>query len=158
MISEPAAAVRKLLVLDANILIRAVLGRRVLSLLEAYVGRVHFLAPEIAYTDASTHLPEILTMRGVPKEAVANLLEQEVLRRLPMLVTPVPHEAYADLEPEARRRLRGRDEADWPIVALALRLDCPIWTEDQDLFGTGIPTWTTDRIEIYLASGPAPRS
>ncbi|HEV2960992.1 MAG TPA: PIN domain-containing protein [Candidatus Angelobacter sp.] len=25
-----------------------------------------------------------------------------------------------------------------------------IWTEDQDFFGTGIPIWTTDRIEVYL--------
>lgn len=29
-------------------------------------------------------------------------------------------------------------------------LDCPIWTEDNDFFGTGVPTWTTDRIDIYL--------
>lgn len=70
-----------------------------------------------------------------------------------MFVTPVLHEAYADLASEAQRRLRGRDEADWPILALSLRLDCPIWTEDRDLFGTGIPTWTTDRVEIFLASG-----
>ena len=151
MSSEPAAGVRRLLVLDANILIRAVLGRRVLSLLEAYVGSTHFLAPEVAYTDASTHLPDILTRRGVPAELVKRVLEQEALPRLPMLVTTVPHDAYADLEPEARRRLRGRDEEDWPVVALAMRLNCPVWTEDQDLFGTGIPTWTTDRIEIYLA-------
>ncbi|MEP7369704.1 MAG: PIN domain-containing protein [Dermatophilaceae bacterium] len=26
----------------------------------------------------------------------------------------------------------------------------PIWTEDQDFFGTGFPTWTTDRVELYL--------
>lgn len=156
MSSERAEAVRKVLVLDANILIRAVLGRRVLSLLDAYVGRVHFLAPEIAYTDASSHLPEILTGRGLPTEAVAHLVKQEALHRLPLLVTPVPHDAYADLEPEARMRLRGRDEEDWPVVALALRLDCPVWTEDQDFFGTGIPTWTTDRVEIYLSQEQVP--
>jgi len=37
-----------------------------------------------------------------------------------------------------------------PIVATALTLNCPIWTEDQDFFRTGIPTWTTDRIHIYF--------
>jgi len=36
------------------------------------------------------------------------------------------------------------------VVALALALDLPIWTEDQDLFGAGVPTWTTDRVELYL--------
>ncbi|WP_415630048.1 PIN domain-containing protein [Nocardioides dubius] len=32
-----------------------------------------------------------------------------------------------------------------------MALDCPVWTEDQDFFGAGVPTWTTDRVEIYLA-------
>jgi predicted nucleic acid-binding protein len=39
-----------MLVLDANILIRAVLGRRVRELLERYAVRgVRFLAPEAAF-------------------------------------------------------------------------------------------------------------
>jgi predicted nucleic acid-binding protein len=42
------------------------------------------------------------------------------------------------------------DPDDWPIVAAALLLDLPIWTEDQDFFGSGIAIWTTDRVEIYL--------
>lgn len=51
MSSEPAVAGAKALVLDANILLRAVLGRRVLSLLEAYAGRIDFLAPEVVFAD-----------------------------------------------------------------------------------------------------------
>jgi hypothetical protein len=39
---ELAAPEPKPLVLDANILVRAVLGRRVFSLSEAYAGRVSF--------------------------------------------------------------------------------------------------------------------
>jgi len=49
------------------------------------------------------------------------------------------------------RRGRRRDLADWPILATAIVLDCLIWTEDQDFFGTGVPTWTTDRVELYLS-------
>jgi len=147
---RPAAQGLRGLVLDANILVRAVLGRRVLSLLEAYIDQVTFVAPEIAFNDAYFHLPHILTRRGLSSEAVSQLLEKEILGRLPMLVTSVPHEMYADLEAEARRRLSGRDESDWPILALALKLGWPIWTEDQDFFGSGIATWTTDRVEIYL--------
>ena len=37
-------------------------------------------------------------------------------------------------------------------LALALQLECAIWTEDQDFFGTGIATWTTNTVEIYLKS------
>ena len=50
---------------------------------------------------------------------------------------------------EARERLQGRDQDDWPYLARALVLDCPLWTEDRDFFGCGIPLWTTDWVEIY---------
>jgi PIN domain len=62
-------------------------------------------------------------------------------------VTP---ELYAVFESEARQRLRGRAESDWPILATALGLACAVWTEDSDFFGTGVAVWTTNRIEIFL--------
>ena len=45
MSSELAMPSRRALVLDANILVRAVLGRKVLCLLETYTGRADFLTP-----------------------------------------------------------------------------------------------------------------
>ena len=48
--------------------------------------------------------------------------------------------------------IRIRDPNDWQALALALQLECAIWTEDQDFFGTGIATWTTNTVEIYLKS------
>jgi len=38
------------------------------------------------------------------------------------------------------------------VLALALALNCPIWTEDTDFFGTGSAIWTTSRVEIFLES------
>ena len=35
-------------------------------------------------------------------------------------------------------------------AAAARLMNCPIWTEDEDFFGTGVPTWTTATVEIYL--------
>ena len=43
---------------------------------------------------------------------------------------------YRDFEGEARKRLGARDPEDWPILAAALALGCPIWTEDTDFFWT----------------------
>lgn len=57
---------------------------------------------------------------------------------------------YGRFETTARQRLKKRDEEDWPVLATALALECPIWTEDVDLFGTGVATWTTDRVELLL--------
>ncbi|WP_256842964.1 PIN domain-containing protein [Ornithinimicrobium cryptoxanthini] len=49
------------LVLDANILIRAVLGRRVRGVITTYAADVEFFAPSIAYDEAERHLPSIFT-------------------------------------------------------------------------------------------------
>ena len=50
-----------MIVLDANILIRAVLGKRVGQLLEEYSGHgIRFFAPESAYGEAENYLPSLL--------------------------------------------------------------------------------------------------
>lgn len=134
-----------MLVLDANILIRAVLGRRVLPLLVRYASSVQFFAPEFAFAEAREHLPVILTRRSLPvAEALA------VLDSLSEIVQSISVEAYSAFEEAARKRLAGRDIDDWPVLATALALNCPIWTEDADFFGTGVATWTTDRVGLFL--------
>jgi predicted nucleic acid-binding protein len=136
-----------MLVLDANILIRAVLGSRVLSLLRKYADQVEFLAPDTAFQEARKRLPEILERRQVPAApAIA------VLDLIAGLVQRIESEVYSRYEAVARRRIDKRDEDDWPILAAALAFECPIWTEDTDFFGCGVATWTTDRIEFYLAN------
>lgn len=57
-------------------------------------------------------------------------------------------DVYSEFESTAKKRIR--DIRDWPVLALALTLDCPVWTEDQDFFGSGVATWTTSTVEIYL--------
>src|SRR5437016_13627972 len=91
------------------------------------------------------NLPPLLKKRGKPDADLSASLEY--LRNIIEVVTP---ELYAVFESEARQRLRGRDESDWPILATALGLACALWTEDADFFGTGVAVWTTNRIEIFL--------
>ena len=135
-----------MLVLDANILIRGVLGSRVPFLLRKYAGQVEFLSPDTAFEEAREQLPGILERRRVPVAPAMATLEF-----LSKLVQTVEVETYARFEALARQRLARRDEDDWPILAAALALGCPIWTEDADFFGCGVATWTTDRVELYLA-------
>ncbi len=135
-----------MLVLDANILIRAVLGRRVRQLLEDYAGRgIRFYAPDLAYADAAKYLPPLLIERGKSAADVP-----ATLLYLQTLVVLVDAESYGVSENDARERLRGRDEDDWPVLAAALVLGCAVWTEDTDFFGTGIAVWTSNRVEIFL--------
>ncbi|MGA2113293.1 MAG: PIN domain-containing protein [Bryobacteraceae bacterium] len=133
------------LVLDANILIRAVLGSRVRSLLQAYEDSTDFYAADVCFDDARGYIPQIFTSRGEDPEV--GLL---VLHRIGALVKQVDVALYRDFEQLARERIAARDVEDGPVVATALMLNVPIWTEDRDFFGSGIGTWTTDRVEQYL--------
>jgi predicted nucleic acid-binding protein len=136
----------EMLVLDANILIRAVLGRRVRQLLEEYAHQgIRFYAPDIAFADAERYLPSLLAKRGKSSADVP-----ATLGYLRSLIEPVDREIYEIRQEDAKDRLRGRDEEDWPVLAAALALSCALWTEDTDFFGTGAAVWTTNRVEIFL--------
>ncbi|HSV40324.1 MAG TPA: PIN domain-containing protein [Nocardioidaceae bacterium] len=136
------------LVLDANILMRAVLGRRVRQIIESYVEHAAFFAPDVAFADAHRHLPNVVRKQGGEEAAVAAALE--VLEAVCRNVVEVEAEAYVAHRTAALARIERRDPDDWPILAAAMALDCPVWTEDNDFFGTGVPTWTSDRVELYL--------
>ena len=62
------------LVVDANILVRAVLGKRVREVFEAYAGDVTFFVPESAYAEAEEHLAELVVKRGGDPEKALALL------------------------------------------------------------------------------------
>ena len=54
------------------------------------------------------------------------------------------------MQQQATQRIAVRDVDDWPVLACAMTIGCPVWTEDADFFGAGVATWTTDRITLYL--------
>jgi len=80
------------LVVDANILMRAVLGKRVRQVFETYAGDVSFFVPESAYAEAEEHLTALVIERGgEPEKALA------LLRSLGRLVELVGNEVYMTL-------------------------------------------------------------
>jgi predicted nucleic acid-binding protein len=135
----------KRLVLDANILLRGVLGNRVRALLEAYESEVSFYSPDVCFEDARTYIPSVAKRRRLDITAALAVLDQ-----LEKIVEAVDRSLYEVHESVARNRMASRDIEDWPIMAAAMLLDCPIWTEDQDFFGSGVATWTTANVELYL--------
>jgi predicted nucleic acid-binding protein len=138
---------QKRLVLDANILLRAVFGVRVRNLLETFEDSVSFYAPDICFTDARKYIPSISEKRRIdPGPGI------RVLDHLSRLVEVVDRSLYEEYGTSARERMIFRDEEDWPIIASSLLLKCPVWTEDRDFFGSGISTWTTETVDLYLRS------
>jgi predicted nucleic acid-binding protein len=114
----------KALVLDANILLRAVFGAKVRAILESYEDAVAFYSPDVCFEDAQKYIPDIAARRNFDAAIGLALLDQ-----VGRIVSVVDRSLYEDFEPQAR---------------------APIWTEDQDFFGTGVATWTSNRIEVFL--------
>jgi predicted nucleic acid-binding protein len=136
----------KSIVIDANILIRAVLGKKVRDTIQTFAPTTQFFTPDICYDDAVKYLPILFAKRNLPSEDAL-----DVLASLTCLIQIVDNSLYSLYEAEAKQRIAVRDINDWSIVAVSLMLDCPIWTEDKDFFGTGVATWTSDRIHLYLS-------
>jgi predicted nucleic acid-binding protein len=135
----------KRLVIDANILIRAVFGQRVRQLIAESCDNVAFYVAEANYDEAEHYLAELAPARGIAEPVWRASLDSVMAA-----VQLVGQGELAIMAAEAHARIDRRDENDWPAVAAALLLNCPIWTEDQDFFGAGVATWTTATVEIYL--------
>ncbi len=137
--------VRRGLVLDANILLRAVFGTRVRQLLETYDDAVGFYSPDFCFEEAQRYIPVIAERRGFEADLALAVLEE-----ISRVVQAVDRSLYEEFESTARERIATRDPDDWPVIAVSLLLSIPVWTEDQDFFGSGVPTWTTDKVELFL--------
>ena len=136
-----------ILVLDANILIRATLGNKVRHHLIAFSETVDFFTPDTCVEEAKKYLPILFEKRGMSSE-----LPLEVFSNVENLLQVIDASIYQERAVEAQQRMKGRDIRDWPAVATALLFNCPIWTEDKDFFGVGISVWTTDRIHLFFDS------
>jgi predicted nucleic acid-binding protein len=111
-----------------------------------HAPNVKFSAPDMAYADPRKYLPALLEKRGV-NGAVA----LTVLDTLESVVRPLEFHLHAGLQHQALQIIAIRDADDWPVLACAMMLGCPVWTQDADFFGTVVATWTSDQVALYLA-------
>lgn len=78
------------IVLDANILIRAVMGDRVPALLEQFAARTEFFAPASAFEEAGHYLPQLAAKRHADPR-----IWLESLEHLRFAVVPLADEVIA---------------------------------------------------------------
>lgn len=112
---------RRGLILDANILLRAVFGQRVRHLLEKYEDQVRFYTPAVCFQDAQRYIPIVSKDREFDAD-----LALTVLLQIGLLLEQVDRSLYEVYEREARERIGLRDPDDWPVIAVAMLLDLPI--------------------------------
>lgn len=137
------------LVVDANPILAALLGgqaRRVFF--ETPVQE--FAVPHIVLDEVREHLPRLAMKLGMAPALLEYALDLLPLRQY-------PERAYRTTMAEAGRRIGQRDPDDVDVLALALRLEVPLWSNDRDFEGTGIERLTTtDLLKVFFR--PSTRS
>jgi predicted nucleic acid-binding protein len=106
---------------------------------------------------------EVLTAEPVFAEvqAYASILAEK--RRLPLdtlllavatlPVTVIEPGVYAAKLAEAKRRIGRRDPGDADLLALALHLDVPVWSNDNDFEDAEVEWYTTAELLRELGPG-----
>ena len=125
------------LAVDANPILSAVIGGKALK---------GFWDQRISLHTTAHTLREVLEY--VPKLAQkADMPLQEVLASLYLLPLTVYGRAFYQSKLAKARRLIGeRDPDDVDLLALALKLDIPVWTNDKDFKDTGVTIYTTAQL------------
>jgi predicted nucleic acid-binding protein len=129
------------LIVDANVLLSAALGRSIDFLAEIASRNSVLLVPARMIAEARAVIGD--TVRTPIKGAFERYLHVE------SMVTMLEPAHYEHREAHARERLSTLGQKDWPVLAAALALDAPVWSNDKHLWGTGIAVWKTRNIRFW---------
>lgn len=123
------------LVLDANIMISALLGTSFPFLLALYEAGVDLMAPvqQIAETRHKLSQRPALSATWIDEQMVS----------LATVVRPLHPALLEEHAVKARSRLGPRGEPDWPVLAATYAAGAAAWSHDKDLFGSGAAVWST---------------
>jgi predicted nucleic acid-binding protein len=123
---------------DANALLSAVLGGRARLILQnPEVDEV--LTAEETLDEVQEYAPVLARKRRLYEDLV-------LLAVATLPVTVIERKNYASGIAEASRRIGHRDPDDIPILALAITLKVPLWSNDKGLEDAGVEWYTTERL------------
>jgi len=122
---------------DTNVLLGAIAKR---------AARRVFNAPDLAVVTTDVTLSEVYEYWPLFARRYGLSLDvvYETLEHLPLRLYEEP-EYHSHLE-DARRYIGHRDPDDVALAALALKLDIPIWSNDNDFRELPLPLYTTAQL------------
>jgi predicted nucleic acid-binding protein len=123
------------LVADANVLLSAVIGGRGARLILENPA-VEALTPQVTFAEVQEYALILAQERRLSPDTV-------LLAVAALPVTIVETRIYEPFVAEARRLILARDPEDVDVLALALYLNVPLWSNDNDFEETGIEWYTT---------------
>lgn len=138
------------LVVDANPVLSAVLGGAAREVF-FHLGIEEFAIALPTLREVETYIPRLAAK---PKVAQAGVTEELLFAALTLLpLTVYPRRFYRAALKEAQRRIGSRDPKDVDVLALALKLGAPIWSNDEDFADVGVPRYTTAELLRWLKQG-----
>ena len=130
------------LVAEANVLLSAILGGRA-KLIVRSPEVSEILTASVTFAEVEEYAEVLARKKRLPADIL--LL---ALAALP--VTVVEASGYASSLPAARKLIARRDPDDVDILALAMKLRLPLWSNDRDFEGTGVELLTTEALLRHL--------
>ncbi len=124
-------------VADANVMLSAAIGKAAARVLLEYEIPVH--VTEFNAREVEEYLPRMAEKYDLSLELV-----ELQWRLLPLKLHPA--ETYRARMAWAHEELAERDPDDTHALALATVLGLPLWTNDRDLEGHGVKTYTTAQL------------
>lgn len=131
------------LVVDANIAVSAIVGRKDPIGAMVRAGATLFM-PEPQALEAA----RILQRKFFFSEAEAFAALDDLFGGLQIIALDAIEPSHA----VAASRLESRAQPDWPVLAAAIGLDAHIWSHDRDFFGVGVAVWKTANVVAAAAA------
>ena len=132
------------IIIDANQMISTLLGGKALDIL--FSGHFRIYTTERKTWEVKRYIPFISQKISVSEEQARRTFE----------LFPVEsfHDAFfVDRLPAAHALIGARDETDVDLVALALKLQYPIWSHDRDFQGLATISVVTTEDLLSLIEG-----
>lgn len=112
-----------IIVVDANIILSALLGGKPSSIL--FDPKFRFVTTEFTMNEVKKYLPRVEKKTGTDRREIKNLLD-----KLPLLI--YSRDFYKNQLKSAKEKIGSIDPKDVDILALALKLETHVWSQDKD--------------------------
>jgi predicted nucleic acid-binding protein len=127
---------------DANVLLSALIGGRARLVLDH--SQVHeVFTTEHTLSEVEEYVPILSKQKRLPSDIL-------LLAVAALPVTLVSRAQYAKSIAEATKRNGSRDPEDIELLALALHLQIPIWSNDRDFGQVDVDLFTTESLLRHL--------
>lgn len=114
---------RETIAVDANPLLSALRGGRARAAL--FSGKFILITAEFTTWEVKKYIPELAKESVVPESELFYAFE-----RFP--ITAIPPHVYDEKRKQAESLMARRDPKDVDILALALKYEAALWTNDKD--------------------------